>query len=364
MPLLQGTIVDSPWSHEFRNPSHAKTLDKPVIDCGHIHSNLNEKHWAKKKGDFVGVWSWNNPNHWMYLPEPVKAPYITSYSTRECAYFFYGVMMAWWLNYHAGRYSAGNINAYNPRTRWAHSVVFWTGLFRLHMAWLIGICGYLYSYEFLYTHVPPFKIRDPSPEGWKRCMDDGQSTFLARFAASIFPGLGFAFWKGAWKKSYIFAGCFCSHSLWYEFCRPFFMGSMLNLNFQNTQGNDRDGRLGSLMPELERRIDPDTDRGFWISTYPNLRLSHAKTYDELQKMNHDYLPFREMNLKIRSPYFNFQKMTQGYRDHPIRFKSQLFELPNVLEARVVSGAMDRHDQGREDYPHRWHEGNVGYPQFG
>jgi hypothetical protein len=372
MPLLEGSILDSPWSHEFRNPQHAHKDHKPLVDLGHIHSNMVEKHWFKSNGrgkatDFVGIWSWNAPWHWVQHPEEGGA-YTQSYSTRECCYAWYGITMAWWLNYHAGKYSAGNVNSFNPRTRWAHTVVFWMGLTRLHLAFLVGICGYFYSYEFLYTYVPPFKIRDPSPEGWKRCIDDGQSTFLARMVACIFPGLGTAIWRGSWKKSYIMAGFCCSHSIWYEFCRPFFMGSVLAMNYQNGLTNDRDGRLGNLMPELERRIDPDTDRAFWVSTRPFIRLAHGRAYDPdtpdaVVHMGHDYLPFREMNLQIRSPYYNWQKASQEFKDSPMRYKSQTFKLPNPLEARVLSGAMDRHDSGNPAWPHRWHEGNVGYPQF-
>lgn len=325
--------------NEFRNPGNADVRDKPIVDLSRPHSNIREQDWVMRHGNGVGMWGWNSVNHFIYVPEVV--PYIQSYSSRECCFYIYGIMVYVYANWYVGRQSAGQMNMFNPRTKWAHSVVFWTGLIRLHMAWLIGCVGYFYSYEFLYTYVPPFKIRDPSPEGWKRCFDDGQSTFLARFAASIFPAIGYAVWKGGVKKMYVWWGFTWVWSVYFEAGRPFFTGSLLGLQSINHYENERVGRVGSLNPEMERRIDPDTNRPFWISQFETFRFSVSPIIDEVQKVGHDYQPMKEMNLKMRNPYFNFQKAPQLHRDSPLRYKSDIFRLPEVLEAKTLSGAWDR-----------------------
>jgi len=50
---------------------------------------------------------------------------------------------------------------------------------------------------------------------------------------------------------------------------------------------------------------------------------------------------KEMNLKMRNPYFNFQKAPQLRRDAPLKYKSDLFQLPEVLEAKTLGGGYDR-----------------------
>jgi hypothetical protein len=334
------TNLDQPWLGEYRNPAHANIMHKPMVDVGRPHSNARQTDWSMRHGAGPGWMMHSSMNHFIMTPE--AAPYTSSYSTRDACVFWWYLLNIVYVNWFIGRVTVGSLNARSPHTRWAHSIVFWSGLFRVQLAWLIGACGMFYSYEFMYTSVPYLKIKDPSPEGWKKPWQEGQSTYIARQISGIFPILGYAAWKGGFKRCYLWFG-FCQGTLLtLEIGRTMVHpGTIMTLGFLNYLENDKFARYGSLMPELERRINPDTNRPLWAEQYEYFRISHSDIIPQLWKHGGpDYIPGREQNIKMRNPWYNWQKAAQGDNTAPVRYKNQLFEMPSVLTAHVISGASD------------------------
>lgn len=358
--MFRGTEYDEPWpafgkqketddvanhkmklTHPFVTPNNATITNKPQIDCFSPPSTIREDHWYRTHGHGVGFWMHNSLNHFIMTPEAV--PYTDSYSTWDMCKYMFGIMNAVYCNWYIGRMGAGSLNPVNPRTRWAHSIVFWMGLIRTNLAWAVGVCGYFYGYEFLYTYVPFFRINDPTPEGWKNVYAEGQTTYMARYAACIFPGLGYIIWKGALKKSAFWFSFAAWNAMYYELARVnTFQGTLYFLGFENSLDNDKFKKLGQFTPEVDRRIDPDTAKPYWVASYQNLRLSHSEIVDNIWKnKNHDYCPGASQSCIVPNPWFNFQKMSQTYHDRSMIYKSELWKLPNVLSPYILSGAADK-----------------------
>lgn len=217
------------------------------------------------------------------------------------------------------------------------------GLFRLQFCWLLGPCAYFHTYEWLYTNCPGLKIRDPSLEGWKRPWEEGQSTFIARAIATIWLVPAYAIMRGSIKRSGGWWWLFMLHALWWEWCRVYTNnGSTGFLWHEVCLDNDKHARYGNLMPALDRKIDPDTHRPFYVADSEDFRISLGDHYDKMwfEGGAHDYRPANTQVCRVRNPWFNFQKMAQGKRDTPVRYKNDLFQLPPVLTTLNIAGTQD------------------------
>lgn len=327
--------------HPYVDPENAKIAQKPQVDCFSPPSTMREDHWYRTHGQGIGFWTHSSINHFVLTPE--VSPYSDSYSTWDVCRFCWGMMNGVYINWYICRVAAGNLNPLNPRTSWAHRVVWQMGMLRVNLAWLVGCCGYFYAYEFLYTYVPFFRIDDPTPEGWKKVYIDGQSTYMARMVSAVFPALGYVIWKGGFKKSAFWFSFAAWNAFYYEYARfNTFQGTMYFLGFENSLDNERNKKLGQFVPELDRRIDPDTSKPFWVASYKDLRLTHSELQDVIwQYKGHDYCPGAAQGSRFPNPYFNFQKMSQTFYERPILYKTELWQLPNVLSAYTLSGAADK-----------------------
>lgn len=332
-----------PWqlhTYPYVSPRNAEIADKPVANCAKPISTLDPEYQQRRYGSGPGLWVPMSMNHWMMVPE--IAPYLESYSSWECCFWLWGVTNMFWANAYIGRKSAGQVNPLNPRTAWAHRVVLWTTIARIQCAWLFAVVPGIHSYEFLYTHVPGFKINDPSTEGWKQGWKEGQSTYAARTAASLWTYVGWWIYKGQHKRGVFWTGTCIAMQWYYEFIRIYCgPASDRALYFIASEDSRKMERHGSLAPETYRNFDGDANKPHWIYSYENLRFLHNSlaVQAEINKA-HEYQPLCFFMPKIPNPYFDFQKAAQVDRDSNYRYKSDVFKLPEVLSVTMRTGALD------------------------
>eukprot|EP00672_Neobodo_designis_P022380 CAMPEP_0174850638 /NCGR_PEP_ID=MMETSP1114-20130205/20536_1 /TAXON_ID=312471 /ORGANISM="Neobodo designis, Strain CCAP 1951/1" /LENGTH=346 /DNA_ID=CAMNT_0016085109 /DNA_START=32 /DNA_END=1072 /DNA_ORIENTATION=+ len=327
-------------SHAFVTPSNAGKANKPVVNVAQPGSAINEEYYFTRFGVQPHFFAPRSLNHFLLAPEII--PYIDSHSTWECCFYNWCTMNVFWGNLYIGRKSAGQVNPLNPRTAWAHKVVLITSLARLQVAWLIGICGGFYLYEFLYTHVPGFKINDPSPEGWKAGWREGQSTFLARWAACCMCYPAWYAWRGTWKRGGWLLASHLFMQTYYEFGRISLAKSSDRAMYQGATMEARKQALyGQLTPDVSRTNDPDSNKPEWWFSYENLRFLHSSLAKQAEiYKSHEYQPLNFYSANIPNPYFDFQKAAQMDRPAPLRYHTDLFELPNVMSAPMRGGALD------------------------
>lgn len=348
--MVVAGVADHDWrpaywsSHAFAHKRNASKINKPVADVATPLSGLKQNDWLKRHGvglSFAGIVSMQ---HFTLSPELV--PYTTSYSTWDCCFQMWLFMHAVWCNHWLGKKSSGNVNPTNPRTAWAHKVVLWTSVARINAAWLFGVCGYFYSYEMLYTHFPPTRIADPSPEGWKQPWKDGQTTYGARFLSTFFIPLAFIIWRGKVKRASAVWAFFMFHAMYYELGRhAVFPGTVNTFGYYTGIENKIYERHGQLVPQMNKTVDADTNRPSWAQSYELLRFSHSRNVRTCQEnQSHDYQPGRlSPGVMIRNHYYNFQKAAQMDADFKARWRSDTFQLPNVMHSHMASGALDSHD---------------------
>ncbi|EPY34621.1 hypothetical protein STCU_01481 [Strigomonas culicis] len=248
----------------------------------------------------------------------------------------------WFINYTLARNTSSFMSP-QPRLRGAFTLALLLGWVRINIAATIGAAGYFYSYEYLYTHGPPgFRIRDPTPNGWKLAWQDGQECYLARAAASVFPALGYAFFMGRWKKSAFWFLMTVAAGEYYEYARRNVMsGTRLFYSYQANKELQRQAAWGSLAPDLRHRVDPDTNRSASVAQFRYLRLTSGPLQDTIwNNIPHENLPLHRTGKMVPNPYFNWQKAPQNYNDKPYKVKNDLWQLPQVLDSRMRSGAMD------------------------
>eukprot|EP00759_Apiculatamorpha_spiralis_P033492 PhF_6_TR3480/c0_g1_i1/m.5110 len=305
----------------YTNPAYADPkYEKPVVDLMAPITQTKRSDWGTKGAQYGSILV-NSLNHVLGVKEEV--PYTDTYSTADL--FIYGWVVAnlWSFTYFMARLSAGCHNYLNPRTKWAHNMIFYSMVFRCNLSYIIGGGGYLYSYEYLYTYVPGVKIDDPSIEGWKDGWKPGQSTFLARNIASlwIFP----AHWAytRTWRRSVMW---WCQvnfyNNLW-EFGRCFIWNNPQMLGANLSAFKEKEGRLGSLVPPAKMDVDPDTMRTYNASTSEFQKFgSKGKFQEEMwEHLGHDTYPFNRKGTKIPNPYHNPMRSPQGWREEPIKHKT-------------------------------------------
>ncbi|RNF20578.1 uncharacterized protein Tco025E_03705 [Trypanosoma conorhini] len=327
--------------HSYIDPSHSNK-ERPVVDVSAPYNPLDETHQARKFGVQKLPYGFISMNAFTGVKEEV--PYTDSMHTCECVKWWMGGLNIWYINWFLARASNSFGAVGNPRTKFAWNIALLLGVLRTNIAGLIGIGGYFYSYEWLYTYGPwPFRISDPSLNGWKRAWDEGQGCYMARAAASIFPPLGYAFFMGRWKKTSFWFVLTLLGGLQYEYARQYIAsGNRLFYSFQANKEINRQANWGSLMPVLAHRVDPDTNRNASVAQFRYFRITSGTMQDTIwENAVHENLPLYRRALRLPNPYFNWQKAPQTYNDRPYVSKNDLWEMPQVMSAQMRSSTMDR-----------------------
>jgi hypothetical protein len=279
-------------------------------------------------------------NHFTGAYEDV--PYTDSHHTFELSCMFTFMIQMLWINTFIGKIGVGNVVMQNPHMYFATTLMCYLGLFRATIGAAIASFGYFYAYEFLYTYVPGFKIRDPSPNGWKKAYEEGQTTYLARLGACTFPALGYIFWAGRLKRSGMAFIAPALASMQYEYARSNVMpGNRLFYNVQSEKYLSREATFGSLAGDLRRKNDQDTGKNASVAQFRYVRLTTGLLQDTIwENATHENLPGSSLSYKVNNPYYNWQKAAQAYNAEAIKVKNDLWSLPSVLNARNMSGVLD------------------------
>ena len=324
----------------YKHPSNAQIINKPVVDVSTPFNPLDPGHQARGYGSMVAGWGHTNLlSHIVPTKDEVEG--CDSYTSWDTCKWYYTIMVAQFLGNTLSKTQTGN-HPYHARTLWAHRAVFWASMARLNLAWAVGVVPYWYTYEFLYTYVPGFKIDDPSVTGWKRGYYENQSTYRARIGAAVWVPVGVYAWKRSPRSLSL---SFVSASLvgmWYDSVRYYATPGMTNFfQFLAAKDCDRQARYGSLMPNMYHRIDADSNRAELAGQFRYFRLTSGQLQqDQWDNASHDYLPCWRPALKIPNPYYNWQKAPQTYEEKRFVVKNDLWQLPSVINGRMLSGVMD------------------------
>lgn len=329
--------------YRFADPANSRHLHpelppKPVVDCSSPFNVLDETHQVRKFGVQKLGWDFLSLNEWTGTHETV--PYSDSHHTWEVLKLWLITTNVLQWNYFMARGQAsGGILGGGPRTRFAWNIAFFMSQLRMNLATLIGAGGYFYSYEMLYTYGPAcLRIRDPSPNAWRRAWDEGQSTYGARAVSSIFPALGYAFYSGRMKRSAFWFTLTLTTSLYYEYARLNILpGTRLFYSYLANQQADRDAGFGSLAPKLKRRVDPDTNRTESAAQFRHYRVTTGELQNTIwENATHETLPVHHSGMKLPNPYYNWKKAPQTYSKERIKVKNDLWEIPSVISAKTLA----------------------------
>ncbi|KAG5498925.1 hypothetical protein GH5_03614 [Leishmania sp. Ghana 2012 LV757] len=326
--------------HNYVDPQH-KNHERPVVDVSSPFNVLDETHQARRYGVQKVAFGFLSLNEFIGVHEEV--PYTESHHTSEIFRLWMAGLNVWHMNYFIARAQVSGNATGNPRTKFAWTIAMLMGTIRVNIAGMIGVGGYFYSYEYLYTHGPkPFRIRDPTPNGWKRAWDDGQECYLPRAAASVFPAIGYAFFMGRWKKAGFWFMTTLMAGLYYEYARRnILFGSRLFYSYLANQDSQRQAAWGSLAPNLKHRVDPDTNRNESVAQFKYFRITSGTMQDTVwNNCTHETQPLARGGIKIPNPYFNWLKAPQHYNAKPWKVKNDMWEMPQVMNAQMRSGAMD------------------------
>lgn len=327
-----------PFSQKYKDPANAHMLDKKVIDCSVPVNFIDRQQNADRWGSSIGWFYMNSLSHFSQEKEVVYG--TNNYTSDDL--FGIGMFTAnvCHVQILGAKYQLGNVNIGNPRTAWAHRLNFMSQLIRINVATAVGLGIFIYGYEFMYTHVPYIRIRDPSPEGWRMCWQEGQTTYTARAIASLGAYVGHWIWAGSRKRSMVWYWVTAVHSIGYDWMRPAFSGNHIFFQHRSNYLNWYHSRYGSLTPDSERRTDPDTHRPAHAANYKFHRFTHGLFEEDIWKnLHHDNKPFTFK--KVPNPYFNWQKASQTYNDKIFTTHNMVWTMPDVLNARTLSGAMDK-----------------------
>lgn len=328
------------WFYSFLDPTRDRS-HRPTVDVSAPMNPMDEAHRARKYGvQKMGV-GFRSMNAWTGVKEEV--PYADSQHTYEVAKWTTIGSICTWFNLYIARNMTGNVTIGHPRMFAAWNVAFFAGLTRITAASILGAYGYFYSYEWMYTYAPFLKINDPTPNGWKRGWDEGQSTFGARALACVFPALANWFYVGSKKRAHIYLCTALFFSLQWEYARIYVMpGNRLFYNFLAEKDLNRQSNFGSLAGTLKRRADPDTGKMEGVHQYKYVQSMNG-TFQNIMwdNLTPDTMPLHKAGRKIPNPYFNWQKAAQGYHSSKLERKNDMWKLPPVMDARMMSGAMDR-----------------------
>lgn len=326
--------------YNYVDPAHKNTV-RPIVDVSAPFNVLDETHQARKFGVQKVAFNFLSLNEFIGAREDV--PYTESHHTSEIVRLWVAALNVWYANYYIARGQVSGNAVGNPRTRFAWTIAFCMGMIRVNLAGLVGAGGYFYTYEYLYTHGPKaFQIRDPTPNGWKRAWEEGQSGYLARAVASIFPPLGYAIFMGRWKKAGFWFTATLLTSLYYEYARQYILsGTRLFYSYLANQESERQAAWGSLAPRLKHRVDPDTNRNESVAQFKYFRIASGTLQNTVwENCTHETQPLVHHGIQIPNPYFNWAKAPQNYNPKPWKVKNDMWEMPQVMNAQMRSSAMD------------------------
>ena len=329
--------------HTYKCPSNAYLINKPYVDCARPNAWIDERDWGRGiTGSFtLGFNCFNSLNHLFLRPE--ECDYTETYTSWDMTKWGWTACVFAFMNKFVDDIHDGCVYYHNPRTRWAHHVVFFAGFTRICLAATVSCFGCFYLYEWLYTYAPFFRLKDASVRGWQQPWKEGQSTFLARYAAMVPVVAGILIWSGRWKRIRLFATGAMMFAFWFELGRVLsFEPSKAALKHNNlSRFMEPERRIGTLVPDLGRNIDSDNGMPFFATNFPNIHLGQGQMQDvTTENAPFDCLPVSRRNKVIPNPWFNWQKAPQEYRDRPFMYKNDLWELPDVLSARMRAGAME------------------------
>jgi len=327
------------WTYSFVDPNRDRS-HRPTVDVSAPMNSMDESHRARKYGIQKAGIGFRSMNAWTGVKEEV--PYAESHHTSELAKWGVLGSLTTWFNIYIARNMTGNVQIGHPRMFAAWNVALFAGLTRITAASILGSYGYFYSYEFLYTYVPGFQIRDPSPNGWKRGYDEGQSTFAARAAACLFPAAANWLYTGSRRSVYTWFSVALFASIQWEYARIYVMpGNRLFYNFLAEKDLNRQSNFGSLAGTLKRRADSDTGKMEGVHQNKYVRNLNGALQDSMwDNLTPDLMPLHRGGRKIPNPYFNWQKAVQGTHANRLERKNDLWKLPPVMDGRMLSGAMD------------------------
>jgi len=327
------------FTYFFKDPRRAGQ-ERPVVDVSAPFNVMDETHRVRKLGVSKTAVTMSSLNGFIGVPEQV--PYAESFHSFELGAIGVAGALTMWLNQFIAKASIGNTVLHHPRLVHATNIVFAVGMARTIIASSVGSFGYWYLYEFLYTHVPGFKIRDPSPNGYRRPCDEGQNTMAARVAAAIMPTIGYILYNGRVKRAMAVMFVTSFVGVQYDYARSYILPGMRNFyNFQASKALGREAQWGSLAGSLHHRNDPDSYRTSTMAQFRYVRLTSGMLQDTVwENATHDNLPLHNMSRKLDNPFFNWQKAPQNYNPQPITFKNSMWSLPSVLDARMRSGVLD------------------------
>lgn len=323
----------------FKDPNRVRE-GRPIVDVSAPYNALDETHKVRRWGMAKGVTSFWSLAEVSGVQD--EYPYAMSHHSQEISAYWHFIIFGFWVQHSLGRQIMGNWPSSSPRFRFATNMWWAINATRMNLALFVGVWGYFYSYEFLYRYVPGFKIRDPSLNEWKKPWEEGQSTFLARIAASVFPALGYILWAGRRKRAMATFACVTAASLQYEYARKNILcGNRMFFNFLAAKDLRNEAQWGSLAGDLRKKTDPDTNKTLEASQFRYVRHTTGMLQDTIwENATHDTLPATARSKKIPNPYFNWMKAPQNYLESPIRVKNDLWEMPTVLDSRMRSGVLD------------------------
>ncbi|CUG88641.1 transmembrane protein, putative [Bodo saltans] len=336
---------DEPKEHKMTFYStfkdrHRNTEGRPVVDVSVPFNAMDETHKGRMFGVAKGVVSFLSMNHFTGLKEQV--PYTDSHHTFELSCLTtFGIQICW-INHYMGKTGVGNVPMNNPHLYFATSLATYIGFMRCLVAGAVASFGYFYVYEYLYTYVPGFKIKDPSHNGWQRAFDEGQSTYMARIVASAFPALGYILFSRRLKRSSNVFLITAGVSVQYEYARSqVFPGTRLFYNVQAEKWLSKEANMGSLAGDMRRKDDVDTNKTKAAGQFRYTRMTAGMLQDIIwENATHETRPGSQTSYKVDNPWYNWQKAPQAYNEAPIRVKNDLWKMPSVLNARNMSGALD------------------------
>ena len=327
-----------PW-YGLKDPRNKTLPNRQVVDCSPPANLIDETH----QGRHLGVIGMNGLSISLQQISNVKQQVEGGDTNHRKDLRWPATLVGGVLGLMScyGKMGIGGNRATLPKVGFAGMIWMVATITRFSITGAI-LSTYFDVYEFLYKDVPWFRIDDPSDDGWAQPWKEGQSTYRARIGASVTASLAALFFTGSVRRMW---GCFsymANLQIFYEFARiTVNPGMRLFYSFQANKEMQRQAAFGSLMPNLERRNDPDTGKTEQAHQHRYFQVTTGLLRDQVWENNtHENLPLHTKGMKIPNPYFNWQKAKQMYSAKQTVYKNDLWAMPEVLGSRMRSGALD------------------------
>lgn len=197
-------------------------------------------------------------------------------------------------------------------------------------------------YECLWKYVPGFQHDVVSDYAHKQAWKEGQQAYRAKAVATLCFGFAAWFHTGIARKFWGAYLLMLPWTLYGEYGRQNFNAGM-RIFFAQQANKEMNtlAQMGSLMPNMDKRLDPDTGKTEMAGQYRYYQVTQGLLRDVVWENNtHENFPMHSKGLKFANPYFNWQKTKQQYADAPVVVKNDLWDLPEVMSSRMRSGALD------------------------